>query len=70
MFSKVCYLQNCIVYYAFCCIIVTYLALIRLPFAELGIRQIKRRYIQYYTIPYHTSSICITDTQTLAGRLL
>ena len=34
----------------FVIIIVSYLALIRLRFVELGFRQIKRKYMQYNTI--------------------
>ena len=39
----------------FVIIIVSYLALIRLRFVELGFRQIKIKYIQYNTIEYSAS---------------
>ena len=35
-------------------IIISYLALIRLLFVELGFRQVKRKYMQYNTIQYNT----------------
>ena len=52
--ANVAYLENCTRYYAFCFYHLSYLALIRLLFVELGFFLIKRKSILYY---YTTISI-------------
>ena len=53
----------------FVIIIVSYLALIRLIFVELGFPQIKRKYIQYNTSARHERHECDTSA-TGATRVL